>query len=211
MAVPARSSPVRPVARRTWRHNSRRVMQPRSETPRLDVAGIRILRERSSKGLRFDLGAPDVEAQSLIRGEVRGDQLVARALREGPPRDLVGTYWANIYVISIAFRDWLESSQLTGWLALPITVEGSAPRPTYHLLAASGRCGPVTGSGRAVGPDMVAPGAFLEPSTWDGADFFVPENLVGIHLTSACADRLEMSGLSNVATESAGIEAAAPT
>jgi len=130
-------------------------------------------------------------SNSALRGVVRDRGLVG---------DLIPTYWAAVFTVTLRLVDVLRASSLTGWRTLPVTVPG--PRlPPIFLLQVCGRCGPIRGaSGRSVG-------LFLDPRTWDGSDLFLPENEDRILMTARCADALSVARLKNVELSLAGLEA----
>jgi hypothetical protein len=70
----------------------------------LEVADIRVLVSASYRGLRVSLRGAGITARGLLTGDLGGQPLVGVVRQPGPPRDLVGTYWAGVYLVSEHFR-----------------------------------------------------------------------------------------------------------
>jgi len=139
-----------------------------------------VLVSASYRGLRVSLRGAGITARGLLTGDFGGQPLVGVVHQPGRPRDLVGTYWAGVYLVSERFRRSMSDLGATGWFTTPVHVEG-VPSQLW-LLSISGRCGPLFGVGGdpyPSGPDI---GTFIDPAWWDGADFFMADNNNSIHV-----------------------------
>jgi hypothetical protein len=103
-------------------------------SPRLEVTDIRRLVGGSYGGLRVSLTGEGITARGLLTGEFGGQPLVGVVRRPGRPGDLVGTFWAGVYLVSERFRRSLIDLGASGWFTTPVLVEafslnfGSATR-----------------------------------------------------------------------------------
>jgi hypothetical protein len=166
----------------------------------LGVPAIHTLHDRSVRGLRVSLAVPD--ARSALVGEFR-ERISGVVLNPGRAWDLVGTYWASLYLVSPRFVDLLIAAGATGWKPRTVDIPGSPDLPPLALLTVTGRCGRLLPGGEGGRPPF---GVFLDPSTWDGSDVFVADGDGAILLTGDLASRLRSARLSNVNIEPAGIE-----
>jgi hypothetical protein len=154
----------------------------------LDVSEIRRLASRSFDGLRVSIAGEGITARGLLTGDFGGRPLVGTVRQSGPPQDLVGTYWAGVYLISDHFHQSLRDVGASGWFSTPVQVEGVQ----WQLwpLSISGRCGPMFGVGGDPYPGIPGIGSFIDPARWDGSDFFMADNNNEILVVSATAKRL---------------------
>lgn len=100
--------------------------------------------------------------------------------------DFLGTSFPPFVLISIRFKETLETIGATGWRAQPIEIDDpNVDSSEYFLLIVSGKCGPLQnersrpkfrpplfGEGK---PLKVYMGLYFDYATWDGSDFFLPE------------------------------------
>ena len=135
-----------------------------------------------------------------------------------------GNYYVDHFVSQV-FVDVLESNGITGQFTYPVRLFGKDDRelPGYYRLAVTGRSGPLGKSKcrvvrrlRADGTEIVRDdgsvshvriGWFIDPESWDGRDFFVPEKTHGICLTARANEKLEaarLKGLKWTPTEETG-------
>jgi hypothetical protein len=127
----------------------------------LEVSAIHLLQERTFRGLRVSVTGEDITARRLLTGDYAGEPLVAVAGQPGPVTDLVGTYWAGVYLVSERFRRSVENLGVTGLFTTPVEVEGV--QSNLWLLSISGRCGPVFGVGGEPLPGRPPLGQFIDP------------------------------------------------
>ena len=175
-----------------------------STSRQLMVTEVRSLQSASYTGLRVSLKVDGITARDLLTGDLGGRPLVGIVRQRGRARDLVGTYWAGVYLVSEYFRRSLAEIGATGWFTTPVRVE-KVPSPLW-LLSIAGTCGPLFGVGGeplAGGPRI---GTFLDGAQWDGSDFFLADNNNSIFVVGSTAERIQQLRLSNVALESAGLE-----
>jgi len=173
-------------------------------SPRLEVTDIRRLEGRSLGGLRVSLTGEGITARRLLTGDLGGQPLVGVVRQPGRPGDLVGTYWAGVYLVSEHFRRSISDLGASGWFTTPVQVKGVQSQ--LWLLSISGRCGPLFGVGGDPYPSGPDVGTFIDPARWDGADFFMADNNNSIHVVGSTAERIHELRLSNVVLESAGLE-----
>ena len=170
----------------------------------LEVSEVRRLTSRRYDGLRVSITGEGITARGLVTGDFGDHPPVGIVRQPGHPRDLVGTYWAGVYLISEHFHQSLRDIGASGWFATPIQVDGVQSQ--LRLLSISGRCGPMFGVGGDPYPGIPDIGTFIDPARWDGSDFFMADNNHEILIVSATAKRLQELRLNNVVLEEAGLE-----
>jgi hypothetical protein len=105
------------------------------------VTDVRRLLGGSYGGLRVSLTGEGITPRGLLTGDLGSQPLVGIVRRRGRPRDLVGTYWAGVYLVSERFRrcmsdlgasGWFTTAQGTPlrWLASPL--RASSQRSVHH-------------------------------------------------------------------------------
>ncbi len=175
---------------------------------RLPVAELLKLKLASHDWLRLDILVPNsVDSRSLLSAEYRGAlPLPAAVGQRGRLGDLVGTFWATVYLVSDRFKEVLEGAALSGWTTFPV-----APRERLEsglwLLGVTGRCGPVYGVDGVARAGLDPVGQYLDPDEWDGADVFLPRNRNVVLLTPEAGRVLGRARLMNVDLEPGGLEA----
>lgn len=175
-----------------------------STSRRLDVEHVQTLVEASFQGLRISVTGGGVTSRDLLTGNFESQALVPTVRRPGRVRDLVGTYWAGVYLVSEHFRRSVTRLGASGWSTSPVPVEGiDFP---LGLLSITGRCGPVRGVGGEPIEDGPTFGTFIDPAEWDGTDFFMAENSNAIFVLGSTAKSIQRLHLSNVAFESSGLQ-----
>jgi hypothetical protein len=88
-----------------------------------------------------DLGGAD--PHRVLVGSVDPEIGRGHADPTGKVGDLIGTYWAALFLISRAFVKLLTVSGLTGWRITPVPVEGNPAIADVCLLQVVGSCGPI--------------------------------------------------------------------
>ena len=124
--------------------------------------------------------------------------------QKGKVGDLLGTFWASLYLIGDRFKKLLEENAIGGWRAYPTICEGLQSPGEWWVLGIAGRGGSVrTGQEAArAGLDPLDQG--LDPREWDGSDLFHPANEGTILVTTRAAQVLERAHLKNVVLERTG-------
>lgn len=168
-------------------------------------------------GNRFLRGALHVRPKSeindpfaLTRGEyVPPAPIVFEYSSGGKPRDLIGTEFPEIDLVSQRVIDVLRSSGFKGWSTYPVIVLSKSGEHIegYHGFAVTGRCGPIddsmsrrvlsapaTPAGR---PVWALRGLYFDPTTWDGADIFVAEGSALVFLVEDVKRALERASVRN--------------
>jgi hypothetical protein len=170
----------------------------------LDVVSVQMLVEASFKGLRVSVKGEGISDRDLLTGNFDAKSLDCQVRQRGRMHDLVGTYWAGVYLVSERFRTLVAELGATGWHTTQLHVTG-VESPLW-LLSISGACGPVFGVGGMPHEGIPKFGSFVDPDRWDGSDFYMPDNNIGIHVIGSTAEKIHDLMLSNVAFESAGLE-----
>jgi hypothetical protein len=166
---------------------------------------VRTLEPASYRGLRVSIRGRDVTARDLLSGNLPDQPLAGSARRQGRAGDLVGTYWAGVYLVSERFQASVAELGASGWSTAPVQVpEVEVP---LLLLSISGKCGPLYGVGGVQIEGGAAVGTFIDPQLWDGSDLFMASNNNSIFVVGSMADAIQKVGLANVAFEPAGLEA----
>ncbi|HWI60819.1 MAG TPA: hypothetical protein VNT75_03150 [Symbiobacteriaceae bacterium] len=137
--------------------------------------------------------------------------LLFRHFQGGAPRDMVGTTWALLQLVSQRAVDVLNENHFTGWTVYPAQVTGKRGDdiPGLYLFVVTGKSGPPDPSRRK--KVMLPPpsptgcsmpgwrGLFFDPSTWDGSDIFCLEGTKHTIVTQAVKDALEKAKVRNFA------------
>jgi hypothetical protein len=123
--------------------------------------------------------------------------------------DVLDTGSASFYLISDLMKKILEENNLTGWTTYRIKLYDKHNNELlgYCGFSVLGKCGPINYSKSPIIEKRLVPngpickfykGLYIDLDTWDGSDFFIPENRRGIIVTKKAADILRKSKLSNV-------------
>lgn len=124
-------------------------------------------------------------------------------------QDVLETGTAALYLISDKMKNALTENQLTGWKTFPVRVLDKRGNEIegYHGLSITGRSGPLDYSKCPVIETRVSPsaplvkhyvGKYIDLSTWDGSDFFLPEGSYGTIITPKAAHVLTKNKLTNI-------------
>lgn len=147
---------------------------------------------------RVDIGdLENGDPHAVLTGRTPIGRFSGRADGDRELGDLVGTYWAALFLMSSKFVATLETANLTGWKPVPVEVHGNPDARNFALLQVTGTCGPISG-GKV--------GRSLDLRTWDGSDFFVAENESVVFLSEKAAEVLRSSQLANVDISPASVD-----
>jgi len=175
----------------------------------LDVTQLRVLALADHNWKRVDVApSADLKGNDLLTGEYRGPLPLRAVVREeGAIGDLIGTFWASVFLMSHGLSKAFEDLRLSGWRSFPVSVQGD---PDWHedltLLAVTGRSGPVYGAGGESRPGLDMIGQYLDPHEWDGSDVFLPTNRRSILVTGPAAKGIARFRFRNVDLQPAGLE-----
>ena len=175
----------------------------------MDVTQLRVLGLAHHNWKRVDVAPLEgVNGNELLSGEYRGQLPLIAVVREGGPvGDLVGTFWANVFLMSDRLSKAMQELRLSGWRSLPVSVKDDPDLDNrLALLAVTGRAGPLYGAGGQTRPGVDAIGQYLDPREWDGSDLFLPANRRSILVTGPTAEKIARLDLRNVELLPAGIE-----
>jgi len=163
----------------------------------LDVSGLHTLGVKRFDGLRVEVSVLAKTEAQILRGDVREHEIEVALGNPGRERDLVGTYYAAVFLASAHMRDTLTRLSIGGWTWLRVPDSLGLSQP-YGILAVTGRSGPAYGHGGLDAPVIPALGSFLDPKEWDGSDIFVASNNNTIFVTRRAADEIRVQQLSNL-------------
>jgi len=143
-------------------------------TSKSSVVDFRTLRLRSHDWVRVRIVVPaPIDHDRLLDAEYDGFlPIKAIADNDGKVGDLVGTFWAGLYVMADRFKRVLEQHAIRGWHAYETVCEGLPSQTTWWVLGIAGRAGPVLTGPRAVRAGLDSLGQYLDPREWDGSDVF---------------------------------------
>jgi hypothetical protein len=164
------------------------------------------------RALHFDALEPLTSPEALLRGDERPSQAVAFRKKAGDRAyDLLGETYGVLKFVSAAFIKAFESNRVTGWSTFPVelrTQGSSGELAGYRGLAVTGRSGPIDRSrsqiverltrGGKGGVLYAEIGLYVDKSTWDGSDLFIPEGSSVVCLSEAARGALDGAGLTNV-------------
>lgn len=176
-----------------------------SASGQLEVEQLQHLVEASFKGLRIAIKGEGVTARRLLTGDFGRESLACTVRQQGRESDLVGTYWAGVYLVSERFCRSMAELAASGWSRTRVRMEGI--QSPLWLLSITGRCGPLLGVGGEHLEGIPQNGTFIDPARWDGTDFFMAENSNAIFVLGSTAEAIQDLHLSNVAFELAGLQA----
>jgi hypothetical protein len=175
-------------------------------TTDLDVERLHVLREGNGS-LRIHLPTPYATTREFLASGFSAKP-TGQVGRKGPATDLVGTYWAGVYLFSDSVVAILEKHDVTGWRAEPIDLSDDSTIGPLWFLVVTGRSGPIYGVAGARRRGVPVLGQYLDASEWDGSDIFLAANSGSILVTNNCAELLKRARLRNLRLEPAGLEAA---
>jgi len=126
------------------------------------------------------------------------------------PKDLVGTGYVAIKLLSSRTIRLLTECGFTGWDTYPVELldrEGTQIAG-YHGFAVTGRCGPTDDSKSQrvlklipTHPDGQMPvwvGLYFDPGTWDGSAIFRPRGTVRTFVVEKVKEVLEEAKITNI-------------
>ena len=122
--------------------------------------------------------------------------------------DFTGTTAGLPLLVSQRFVDTLRSQKITGWSTHSIELHGKHNEVIggYYGLVVTGRCGPIQDE-RARPALVRAPaghmakswfGYYVDESSWDGSEIFVPENTSFTFVVGRVKRLLEAAKLTNI-------------
>jgi len=127
-------------------------------------------------------------------------------------RDMLETGNVSLYLISDRFKEILKKEHFTGWQSYPIELYDKKGNKIdgYHGLSITGRCGaPDYSHGKMVKKRMIENGPICRDfigyhvykEGWDGSDFFIKGDGLGILVTGRVAKTLKEHKLTNIHLE----------
>ncbi len=159
-------------------------------------------------------GLKDMDDDRLLKGDYKNFNfpIVCRQEYGKKLADMIGTGYPSLYLISRKMKTLLEENHLTGWKTFDVlvldkkgnTVEG------YWGLSITGKCGRIDYRKCQIIEKKMIPGGplgryyqglYIGLDTWDGSDFFIPEESAWIILTKKAAGMLKEAGLTHLFLE----------
>ncbi len=125
--------------------------------------------------------------------------------RAGKVGDLVGTFWAGLYLMGDRFKKVLEHNAINGWHAYETVCEGLPSQTAWWVLGVEGRAGPVLTGQKGVQAGLDPLGQYLDPREWDGSDLFHAANEGAVFVTSRAAQIIQEARLKNVLLQPGGL------
>jgi uncharacterized protein DUF1629 len=155
--------------------------------------------------------ASEIDDTALIRGEItRTEPVVFKRYMGGKPRDLIGTTYGSLFLVSDRILEVLESNGFKGWKTYPVLVYGKQREliAGCHGFQVIGRCGPLTlEHSTKVWKEPYVPegeghyswrGLYFDPGTWDGNDLFIPEVGTDVLVVEPVKEALERAKVRNI-------------
>lgn len=148
-------------------------------------------------------------AYKLTRGEIPPERIELHwSMGRLKPADIIGTELSILLIVSEKVKRILESEKITGWKTYPVSIFGKdhTEVPGYHGLSIFGRCGQIDNR-QSVKIDKVFPGGifpvwrglFFDPGSWDGSDFFMPDEESGhVFVSEKVKSALEKAQANNI-------------
>ncbi len=132
--------------------------------------------------------------------------------------NMLNTGTVSIYLISDRFKNLLIDNAFTGWKSCPVKIidlQGNVIEG-YSGLSITGKCGSIDYGkseviekpfGSSGNMEKYYKGLYVVLDEWDGKDFFLPENNMGIMITERVAKAINANRFTNIAVENlVGIE-----
>lgn len=143
----------------------------------------------SERAFVASIDLPAEDALGVLRGEVARINPIRGRWSSGAstPLDVVWTTLALPVLLSQRLVDVIRKEQLTGCDFVPCTIEGKGGESwNYYTLIVQGRCGAIADR-ESVKVERLYPGGifpvwrglYFDPESWDGSDFFMPDEPVG--------------------------------
>ncbi|UJP65150.1 imm11 family protein [Mongoliitalea daihaiensis] len=162
------------------------------------------------KGDVYDQGK--THAMLLLEGQFESFKFPIKFKHVSGKRhcDLVGTGWGVLFLISDRMKLILEENNLTGWKSFPVDIfdeTGDKIQNLYHGFSIVGRSGSIDYKKSEVierrlvstGPlCKYYKGVYPDMDSWDGSDFFLPQNHWGIVITERVKKILTNHKLANI-------------
>lgn len=123
--------------------------------------------------------------------------------------DILDTGFARLYLISDNMKNILLENKLTGWQTYSIMLFDRKHNRIdgYNGFSVTGKCGPIYYKKNTLFEKRHMPttplfncykGEYFDDKTWDGTDFFTPQNSLAIIITSKSAKILNNTKITNI-------------
>lgn len=157
----------------------------------------------------------DINAEwNLIKGQYEKIDfpIIYRQSRGKVLKDIIDTGWPSLYLISDKVKVLLEINKLSGWKVFPIKLYDKKENEIfgYHGFSITGHCGNIDYSRSKIIEKKYVPdgpicklyqGIHIDINTWDGSDFFTPDQTYEIFITEKTATVFRKNKLTNLKLE----------
>jgi hypothetical protein len=155
--------------------------------------------------LRLSVERQGRTGSQLIRGDFPPEPISAKRHLGSETVDYTDM---SIRIVSRAFRDAVARHGLSGAVFAPLTVDGNSSR--WYLMGVTGSCGPfdysaterfervIHHSGGGEWRGAYLRGFAIDPGSWSGDDFFLPQRVNSVVVTQHAVVALGDARLSNV-------------
>lgn len=123
--------------------------------------------------------------------------------------DILDTGYVSLFLISDRLKNILEDNKFTGWRTYPIIFYDKKGNEIkgYHGFSVTGRSGPINYENSKITKKQdskdspiyeCSKGYAIDENTWDGSDFFLPENTTGISVPESVVKVLKPNKITNL-------------
>lgn len=162
-----------------------------------------------SRNYRVALDLKGADSSAVLRGEVDVPGLSAAwAMGGESPGEVVATMDIDLALLRSSVVDMLTEEGFSGWSATLCQLERdpAVAAGSLYLLSVTGRCGPIQHAKSETlmtrypaGFFPCRRGVYFDPSTWDGADFFIPvRGYNAVIVTERVKDAFEKRRIRNI-------------
>jgi hypothetical protein len=150
---------------------------------------------------RADLELPaTLDPWSMLDGSATSSTPISACWRTaGETDEVLWTTEAVLGLVSRQFVQWLHEQRLTGWRVHPVDFkEKEASAAAYQVLVVTGRSHAIQYWRRPGAPEAEDWHIRIDPSGWDGSDFFLAEGTAFIFASSKVHHLVKGHGINNV-------------
>ena len=151
------------------------------------------------------------DCNKIVKGEISNLDLPIILNQSSGKKwtDVLAPSSASMYIVSNKFINLMEEKEIVGWSKYPIKIFDKKGNEVfgYNGFSVTGRCGKVDLSkSKIVKKRLMSTsplseyyrGLHIDLETWDGSDFFIPEDSLHIIITDRVKHILENNNISNL-------------
>lgn len=178
----------------------------------MDFSNFYLLSEGFTKGALRLKPRDDIDDPfALIKGELIPEKpIIFEHSEGGEPKDLIGTEFAMVDILSDRVFKLFRENQFTGWATYPVEIYGKNSEliKGFSGLIVLGRCGkldnslckqewrnPPVPTGK---PYQTWVGMYFDLKKWDGSDIFIPESTGYKIVTERVKTAIEKAKFKNI-------------